>query len=145
MTNKETSDRRSVVYSFEGRWREPLERGDVEVFFRKRRPVHTPENAYFYVGVPVKQIIGGAPVKAIEPVNLRDALSMTEAGAITREELEKYIGEGGSVHAIWIGEPTIFQQPLDLDLLNERVGFNPPQSFSIVTPELNDVFAGGRI
>lgn len=142
MTKISNEQPRSVVYSFEGRWEEPLEKGQVKVFFRKRRPVITPNRVFFYVGVPVKKIIGSALVEKIEPVNLEAAIRIRKSGAITENELVSYVGHYGRVSAIWIRAPEIFPEPFCLAELNEQHGFNPPQSFSNVSEELERYLLG---
>lgn len=142
MKNNENSKPRSVVYSFEGRWEEPLRIGSVRVFFRKRRPVVLPEMVFFYVGVPVKQIIGFSNVERIEPTNLSQAKSARKSGAITENELIKYIGDRVAVHAIYIGEPTIFPEPFELRELENNFGFSPPQSFSNVGSDFEKALIG---
>ena len=126
---------RSVVYSFNGRWEEPLSSGEVKVFFRKRRPVINPSRVFFYIGVPVKKVIGFADVTIVEPVDLAAAIRIKRSGAISENELIAYIGQVGTVNAIWIGKPTIFQRPFPISDLHELYGFNPPQSFSNVSTE----------
>lgn len=142
MKKQENTKPRSVVYSFEGRWEEPLQQGAVRVFFRKRRPVIFPDRVYLYVGVPVKNVIGFCDVERIEPVDLRSATALRKAGAITENELIKYIGENGSVHAIHVSAPTIFREPLTLQVLEDEFGFNPPQSFSNVSGALEEFLLG---
>lgn len=132
----------SVVYSFEGRWEEPLRRGEICVFFRKRRPIKLPGKVFFYIGVPVKAIIGFATVKDIKEVSLEDAKLLRGEGAITENELIKYIGLNGRVHAIRIGNLDLFGRPRTLSDLNAEFGFNPPQSFSIVDESFEDVLLG---
>ena len=132
MKQKEKPKPRSVVYSFSGRWEEPLRLGNVKVFFRKRRPVISPDRVFLYVGVPAKRIIGYAGVQKISPVGLTEAIEMRSLGAITENELIKYIGAGGSVHAIHIDKPMLFEKPFALEELDRDFGFSPPQSFSNV-------------
>ena len=142
MNEKKKEKPRSVVYSFDGRWEEPLVSGRVKVFFRKRRPVVTPGRVFIYVGVPVKQVIGFAAVKKIETVDLEAALRIKESGAITENELVSYIGADRTVSAIWIGEPTIFSEPFTLSSLNDLHSFNPPQSFSNVSVDFESFLLG---
>lgn len=134
---------KSVVYSFEGRWKASLTAGEVKVFFRKRRPVDTPSRVFIYVGVPVKKIIGFAEVKKVEPIKLSSAIKIKKIGAITESELTSYIGRDKTVHAIWIDELTLLPDHFTLSDLNERHGFNPPQSFSNVSQDLESYLLGG--
>lgn len=132
----------SVVYSFNGRWEDGLVSGAIKVFFRKRRPVKMPSKVFFYIGTPVKKVIGFAEVTRIEPVDLEMANKIKRSGAITENELISYIGSEGSVNAVWIAKPVIFPKPFTLTDLNERYNFHPPQSFSNVTGEFEKYLLG---
>lgn len=132
----------SVVYSFEGRWEEPLRQGEVRVFFRKRRPTKLPKRVFLYVGVPVKAIIGFAEVEGIVSTSLSDAVAIRSQGAITENELIRYIGQAGQVHAIKIGLPTLFSKAITLSDLKENFRFNPPQSFSIMSDSFEETLLG---
>lgn len=94
-----------------------------------------PDRVFFYVGVPVKRIIGFSDLNFIERVGLNEALNYKNEGCITENELERYIGADGYVFAIHIREPVIFKNPLDLEYLRNEFGFNPPQSFSNVSAD----------
>jgi predicted transcriptional regulator len=132
MTATIKNNNSSVVYSFEGRWEEALRKGQVRVFFRKRRPTKLPRRIFFYVGVPVKAIIGFAEVEGITSINLREAVEIRTLGAITENELIRYVGQLGEVNAIRISAPTLFAIPAELSVLKQQFSFNPPQSFSIM-------------
>lgn len=132
-TNKEL---KSVVYSFEARWDPMIREGDLRVFFRKRRPIKMPHKVYFYVGVPTMSIIGFSKVEHIDSISLEQALSYTEQGQISPDELIKYIGQEGYVNAIWIEQPRMFKKSISLKSLKDSFNFNPPQSFSYVNSPL---------
>lgn len=141
-STRKTEEKLSVIYSFQGRWEKLLRRGNIGVFFRKRRPVRLPERVYIYVGVPVKAIVGFAFVKSITEVSLAQAKAMANCGRISEDELAKYIGDDGVVHAIKIGESVLFKEPISLSYLQKEFGFNPPQSFSIVNASLEGALLG---
>lgn len=92
----------------------------------------------------MKSIIGFASVDEIKEVSLREALLMKDAGAITENELIKYIGSKDSVYAIYIKNLSLLNAPKSLSYLNENFGFNPPQSFSILDESFESVLAGGE-
>lgn len=127
---KRKTEKYSVVYSFNGRWEKSLVRKKVKVFFRKRRPVLPPDRVFFYVGVPVKKIIGFSDLNFIEKVGLDEAIKCKDEGCITEAELERYIGPDGYVFAIHLKEAIIFENPMDFESLRNEFSFNPPQSFS---------------
>lgn len=126
----------TVVYSFNGRWEEPLRTGKVQVFFRKRRPVSVPKYVAFYVGVPTKAIIGYAHVKGVDLVDFQQAAAIKEGGHIDEKELWAYIGKNGKVHALHVGKPFLLEKALKLEELTSEYEFNPPQSFSYPSEKL---------
>jgi len=128
----------TVIYSFNGRWEKPLREGKVRVFFRKRCPVSTPNRIAFYVGVPIKEIIGYANLERIDLVNLQGAIAMKHKGCISDSELLSYIGGTGEVHALHIGPPILLPRPLHLQNLSAEYDFNPPQSFSYPSQKLEE-------
>ena len=142
MNNKEDRKLDSVVYSFSARWNDALCSGSVHVFFRKRRPKTDPRFVFLYVGFPVKKIIGFAEVKSIAAIDLNRAIQLKDQAAIEEKELIKYIGPDSSVFAIQISGPKIFAKPFDLEALNQRFGFHPPQSFSKLNAEMFDHLTG---
>jgi predicted transcriptional regulator len=142
MITQKNNSSASVVYSFEGRWEDAIRQGEVRVFFRKRRPTRLPTRVFFYVGAPVKSIIGFADVEGISISTLAEAVAIRDLGAITESELKRYIGQDGQVNAIRVGIPTIFAEPLQLSDLKERFSFNPPQSFSIVSDAFEATLMG---
>lgn len=142
MTATIQNNNASVVYSFEGRWEDALRKGGVRVFFRKRRPTKLPRRVFFYVGVPVKAIIGYAEVESISSTSLSEAVAIRNLGEISENELTKYIGQRGSVNAIRISSPIIFAKPICLSALKEQFSFNPPQSFSILGDDFEAALIG---
>lgn len=142
MTTLKKNTNPSVVYSFESRWADAIRQGEVRVFFRKRRPTRVPARVFFYIGAPVKSIIGFADVEGISNASLIEAVALRDLGAITESELKRYIGQDGQVSAIRVGFPTIFTEPLQLSDLKERFSFNPPQSFSILSDAFEATLMG---
>lgn len=142
MIEESPNENPSVIYSFDGRWEEPLRRGEVRVFFRKRRPVRIPSRVFIYLGVPVKAIIGSAKVKSIKSVTLKEAIDERSDGAITENELIKYIGDKEYIHAIRIDHVKLFTRSFKLDELSRDFSFNPPQSFSIASTEIENALLG---
>lgn len=135
MTEPVSQQEISVVYSFESRWDTILRSGAVNVFFRKRRPRVVPKLVFFYVGSPIKAIVGYADVVSITEVNLEEARNLSSHASIGDEELKSYITQNGKVHAIKIGAPTVFEKGHDYHQLKRERNFNAPQSFLILDKE----------
>lgn len=118
-----------VIYSFKGKWLEPIVEGRVEAFFRKRFPRKKPSRVYFYVGAPTSAIVGWAKVYGLERVEAKTALEMTKEGAIDRSELAKYLEGIEFVGVFKLGLPTVFSSPLWVSDVRRIFNFHPPQNF----------------
>ncbi len=119
----------SVVYSFFNRWEEPLRSEKVRVFFRKRFPSKLPDRVYFYIGAPVKSVIGSARVSEIKRLSAKDALDLSSLGCIPKTELANYLGDRESVGAIYLDEFDFFPRPVELVEIENVMSFSPPQNF----------------
>ncbi|TIX93551.1 hypothetical protein [Rhizobium sp. P44RR-XXIV] len=135
--NNLTQERRahSVVYSFFSRWEEPLRSENVRVFFRKRFPSKLPNRVYFYIGAPVKSIIGSASVSDIKRLHVQEALDLSSLGCITKAELANYLGERESVGAIYLDDFEFFPRPVGLLQIENVISFSPPQNFQNLDAE----------
>ena len=142
MTTTPIKCNQPICYSFSSRWHRSLVNSRVKVFFRKVRPIREPEITFFYVGTPFKQIVGYAQIQKIERVNLEQAKSIQNDGAISEKELENYFGNTSHVHAIWISNHQIFEEPFDLGKLKSEFGIFAPQNFFNVAQDLNEFLMG---
>lgn len=133
-SNEERSGE-SVVYSFFQKWENPLRAGRVRLFFRKRCPVQKPARVYFYVGTPLKALIGSAAVSRIDRVSREEALLLTEKGCISPEELLRYIAHNSSVGVIWIEDFQFFDESIPASTLLAEIGLSPPQNFQKISAE----------
>lgn len=132
----------SVIYSFFDKWEQPLRAGKVGVFFRKRFPSKKPKNVYFYIGAPVMAVIGRAAVTKIERLSKKDALSLADQGSISRDELDRYIGDRNSVGAIHIDDFEFFAHPVSASAISSVIVFSPPQNFQKISEEEEAVIGG---
>lgn len=126
---------KNVIYSFKGKWLDPISKGDVKAFFRKRFPREKPGRVYFYVGAPTSSIIGWAEVSSLERVETKIALGMTTEGAIDRGELSEYLIGNNSVGVFRLGKIKLFKSPLSVSDVQRIFNFHPPQNFV----QINDV------
>lgn len=120
---------KNVIYSFKGKWLEPILNGDVRVFFRKRFPKEKPDRVYLYVGSPTSAIIGWAEVHSLSRVEAGVAINMSKYGAIDRSELSKYLDGSEFVGVFEIGEINIFRKKLSVSDVRHVFNFHPPQNF----------------
>lgn len=125
----------SVIYSFKGKWLEPILEGRVKAFFRKRFPREKPGRVYFYVGAPTSAIVGWAEVSDLQRVETKTALEMTKEGAIDRSELVKYLEGTEFVGVFKLGLPIIFSSPLSVSHVRRIFNFYPPQNFVQIDEE----------
>jgi len=142
MTIKAIKSNQSICYSFSSRWFKSLTSGKVKVFFRKVRPIRVPELTFFYVGSPIKQIIGYAYIKKIEKISLNKAKSFKSDGMISEEELESYFGTKKHIHSIWIENQFFFEKPFNIEKLQSAFDIFAPQSFFNVSTELETFLMG---
>lgn len=126
---------KSVVFSFFYKWEVLLRSGDVKLFFRKRCPSQLPPRVYFYIGSPLKQLIGSAAVKRIDRLSKIDALSVANYGRISIDELSEYIGQSSSVGALWIDDLDFFERPISADQMMHEIGLSPPQNFQKISSQ----------
>ncbi|MGO9772270.1 MAG: hypothetical protein ACLPSW_22515 [Roseiarcus sp.] len=119
----------SVVYSFFQKWERPIRSGEVQIFFRKRFPSQKPERVYFYIGSPTSALIGSAAVEKLENIEKKDALFRAEQGCISRDELDRYIGDRETVGAFYLVDFRLFKHPVSLKRIHEKIGLLPPQNF----------------
>jgi len=119
----------SVVYSFKGKWLEPITSGRVKVFFRKRVPLSRPRRVYLYVCAPTSAIVGWAEVVDLKRISSTDALNMASDGAIDIHELKKYLENTDSVGVIRIGFPNLFSSAITAAEVCSIFNFHPPQNF----------------
>lgn len=126
---------KNVIYSFKGKWLDPISKGDVKAFFRKRFPREKPGRVYFYVGAPTSCIIGWAEVSSLERVETKIALGMTTEGAIDRGELSEYLIDANSVGVFKLGQIKLFKSSLSVSDVRQIFNFHPPQNFV----QINDV------
>ncbi|ABN76951.1 hypothetical protein [Cereibacter sphaeroides] len=128
-------NKENVIYSFKGKWLQPILDGKVKAFFRKRFPRDKPSRVYFYVGAPTSAIIGWAEVCDLERIEARAALGMTAEGAIDRIELAEYLEGAETVGVFKLSPPRIFSSPLSVSDVRRTFNFHPPQNFVQIDEE----------
>lgn len=124
-SNKE----KNVIYSFKGKWLEPILNGDVRAFFRKRFPKEKPDRVYLYVGSPTSALIGWAEVCSLNRAETSAALSMSDDGAIDRSELSEYLDGSKYVGVFKLGKISLFENYLSVSDARQVFNFHPPQNF----------------
>lgn len=132
---KTASENVSVVYSFFYKWEAPLRAGRVRLFFRKRCPAEMPSRVYFYIGSPLKALVGSAAVSQIDRVSKDDALLLAGDGCITSDELSEYIGHSNAVGVLWIEDFHFFAHPIPAAKMMAEIGLSPPQNFQKISAE----------
>jgi predicted transcriptional regulator len=125
----------AVIYSFKEKWRQPLEKGEVSVFFRKRPPKAKCDRVYLYIGSPASSIIGWAPVSEIRISSPASALEFVQQGKIELQELKEYLKGSKEVGLIFIGKPFLFEKPIGVSEIRKIFNFYPPQNFVRVPQE----------
>jgi predicted transcriptional regulator len=129
----------AVVYSFKAKWDRLIRKGDINLFFRKNAPSTVPRRVYFYVGAPIKQIVGWAEITDIALVAKEEAFGLAGAGAIDVDELRTYLANRSSVSVIRTRKITLLTNPVTLHEVQQKLVFHPPQSFCQLTEDDENV------
>ena len=125
----------AVVYSFKAKWDGLIRKGSINLFFRKNAPSTDPHRVYFYVGAPIKEIVGWAVVNDIEAVSSEEAFDMADLGSIKIDELRLYLAGRSSVNVIRTGNIKLLNKPVGLEVAQQNLVFHPPQSFCRLTED----------
>ena len=70
-----------------------------------------------------------ADIDSVQVLSKKHALTLADAGKINSQELLKYIGDSDDIGAFFIRNIRIFNRSLELNVLSDKYGFIPPQSF----------------
>lgn len=134
-TDQNAMDGCAVVYSFKAKWDGLIRNGSINLFFRKNAPSTVPHRVYFYVGAPIKQIVGWAAITNIASVAKEKAFEMADAGAIELDELRTYLAGRSSVNVIRTVDFRLLTKPVGLEEAQRKLVFHPPQSFCQLTED----------
>ena len=119
----------SIVISFDSRWFEPITTGKVKAVFRRRGPTKmVPKFIYVYTNSPICALIARMNVTHYEWVSDPNA-ELCEKALLSVKEAAIYADTSPQLAVYHVGLLTIANPQLPLSLLNERLGFKPPQSF----------------
>jgi predicted transcriptional regulator len=122
--------RESVVFSFEDRWKTPILKNQIAVFFRKRAPTSVvPRQVFFYVSAPTSSVVGFARIVSQAKVTKPEAIEHRLAGKISELELNRYISERDTVYMIRIADQQNFKRQVHFTELLRLGVFHPPETF----------------
>lgn len=124
----------AIVVSFHSEWQHRLESGQVDVFFRKRGPRSLkPGWAYVYLGAPESVLVGRLPIKEHRVVGKTEALEYAHSAGMTEIALSKYLEDYTHVDTFFVSSLEPAGSPRRLAWLKANFGFNPPQSFMVLS------------
>jgi len=130
---------RDVVLSIRPQYSEKILDGRKTVELRRRFPVSVPAGAiaYIYSTSPVRAIVGCAEISEVVKLPVEKIWRAYHAYAsIERIDFESYFAGVEEGVALEFANVRPLSRVLDLAELRERFGFEPPQSFLYVKPEL---------
>ncbi|MBM4411221.1 MAG: ASCH domain-containing protein [Chloroflexi bacterium] len=134
-----------VLLGIHPRHADAILRGSKTVELRRRFPaIAAGTTVYLYASAPVSAVVGAFEVTGVAkaaPSRLwRDHGKRT---AIDKAEFERYFSGVEEGHAVLVGSPVTFSNPLRLSQLISRYGILAPQNFRFVTSaSLRRVLAG---
>ncbi|MCB0310230.1 MAG: helix-turn-helix domain-containing protein [Bdellovibrionales bacterium] len=123
---------RDVVISIRPQYSDRILDGSKTVELRRRFPVSAPQGtiAYIYSTSPVRAMVGMAQIGDILKLPVAEIWRRFSGEAsISKEDFDKYFEGADHGFALVFEQVRPFSEPLPLDLLRERFGFEPPQSF----------------
>lgn len=131
------TDYEAIILPFQSRWHDPVVAGQIGAVFRKKGPAAqaTPKWIYAYFGSPISAICAKIELEAIKQVPIDKAVKYCESGMLTEAKLRKYVGNSPSLFVFEIGQCLLPNQPLELDELTQRFGYQPTPSFVALSRE----------
>ena len=135
MRMKSVGPSQDVLVSFHSKWAQLLRAATPKVVFRLRIPTQPVRTMFFYVGVPIRAVIGKAAISEIRTLKADEACAYASQGAISKEELSQYISKHEKVGIYQIEDYVIFNKEIPLAVLKERFSFYAPQSFMYLSEE----------
>jgi predicted transcriptional regulator len=129
---------RDVVLSIKPKYVSQILAGTKTVEMRRR---FTPEPgvwALIYSTTPDRALAGVAMIEDVQKLALSTLWRKhREAAGITKRDFDDYFSGVGSGYAISLASPRAFSNPVPLDELRSRFGFEPPQSYQYASPKLS--------
>jgi hypothetical protein len=132
----------AIVVSFDYKWYDRLIGRSFSTVIRKRIPTtFQPSWLYCYIKSPNTQkrrkfrsaICARASLVGIDNMDLNSALEISEDLDMSKREIEAYIGNLTSIGVYRLKKIQIAKRKTTLEDLAERLIFNPPQSFFILS------------
>lgn len=123
---------RDVVLSIRPRYSEKIIEGKKTVELRRRFPVSAPSGtiAYIYSTSPVRAIVGMAEIKDVLKLPVGELWKRyREFAFIEKVDFDRYFEGTDQGFALIFESVKALSEPVSLQTLRERFGFEPPQSF----------------
>lgn len=133
--------KRDLVLSIRPQYAEPILLGKKTIELRRRFPKNVPAGtfAYIYTTSPTRAMTGFAEIGGVERIGLDQIWQQhSKAACISRQSFDEYFKGLSEGFAINFRNPKRLHRSLDLAELRERFGFEPPQSFLYVKPQLRE-------
>ena len=131
-----TLDERSnaIIVSFDSKWYQPFLNSEFSLVIRKRVPRdRTFEWIYAHIKSPIGAICGRVRIKGIGTMGADEAESLFEKINLSKREISEYISGEDSIGFYKIGQCDPAIRPAKIDVINNYIKYNPPQSFTILS------------
>ncbi|HMW19841.1 MAG TPA: helix-turn-helix domain-containing protein [Nitrosomonas sp.] len=132
---------RDVVLSIKPQYSSKILKGTKTIELRRRFPIDVPQGtlAFIYSTTPEKALIGYTEIVSVTKESVSNIWRSHKIEAcISKRDFESYFSGQDFGFALRFRSAKPFKQAIDLTELRERFGFEPPQSFLYVKPELRE-------
>lgn len=123
---------RDVVLSIRPKFSSRILSGEKTVELRRRFPVSAPKGtiAYIYSTSPERAMVGVAEIQSVKKLGIEEMWQRySDVAFIERPEFDRYFEGLEQGFALEFMNARPFETPVSLNVLRQRFGFEPPQSF----------------
>jgi predicted transcriptional regulator/DNA-binding XRE family transcriptional regulator len=136
---------RDVVLSIKPQYSEKIIEGLKTVELRRRFPAAPPKGtiAYIYSTSPVRAMVGTAEIDGVAKLPI-DSLwaEYSKDAFIEKRDFYNYFDGVDEGYALHFKNVNSFDEPLSLEFLRSRFGFEPPQSFLYAKHNFREALSG---
>lgn len=124
----------AIVVSFSADWYKKLKAKEFSAIIRRRVPATMkPDWLYFHMNSPISAICARARVRSVEKIRRQKALSISDAIALSKDEIDSYIANSEEIGVYCIAHIELAQIEASVSRLNDVMVYHPPQSFSALS------------
>jgi len=121
---------RAIILTFHSAWESRIRDGLFRAIFRKMGPRQIePDTLYAYVARPLSAIIARMSINENVFVPVKQALELSDEGAISKSDLERYAIGYSELLVYRIRQIDLASKPVDYETLAQQYGYFPSSTF----------------